>query len=377
MRKLITLLVAVLLTASVFAQSPEKMSYQAVIRDASDNLVTNHSVGMQISILQGSETGSPVYVETQTPTTNSNGLVSIEIGAGSIISGSFASIDWTSGPYFLKTETDPTGGTSYSITGTSELLSVPYALYSAFTGDTSMWKKNVANIYYNKGNVGIGTSTPGEGVNTKFDVIGRISFRTNSSEIGKVLVFDNIGTAQRLYTDALTGNPSDLVFGTYPNGHINQLYLQQSTGNVGIGTSTPGEGVNTKFDVIGRISFRTNSSEIGKVLVFDNIGTAQRLYTDALTGNPSDLVFGTYPNGHINQLYLQQSTGNVGIGTSTPGAKLDVNGSVKVSNDATAASANNVGAIRYRTSGNNSYCEMVMQTAASSYSWVIIKQNSW
>ena len=130
MKKIITICAALFITASVFAQAPEKMSYQAVIRDASDNLITNTQIGMQISILQGSASGTAVYVETQEPTTNTNGLVSLEIGSGTVVSGDFTAIDWANGPYFIKTETDPTGGTSYSITGTSQLLSVPYALHA-------------------------------------------------------------------------------------------------------------------------------------------------------------------------------------------------------------------------------------------------------
>jgi hypothetical protein len=102
------------------------MSYQAVIRNSRDQLVTNTQVGMQISILQGSANGSVVYPETQTPTANANGLICIEIGNGA----GFSSINWTNGPYFLKIETDPTGGTNYTITGTSQLLSVPYALHA-------------------------------------------------------------------------------------------------------------------------------------------------------------------------------------------------------------------------------------------------------
>ncbi len=130
MKKLYSILTAILLTIGVYAQSPEKMSYQAVIRDASDNLITNQAIGLQISILQGSVSGSTVYLETQTPITNANGLVSLEIGNGTIIIGSFAAIDWENGPFFIKTETDPTGGTSYTITGISQLLSVPYALHA-------------------------------------------------------------------------------------------------------------------------------------------------------------------------------------------------------------------------------------------------------
>ncbi|MDA3912026.1 MAG: FISUMP domain-containing protein [Bacteroidales bacterium] len=126
MKQIFTLLAAVLITASVFAQSPEKMSYQAVIRNSSDALVTNMQIGMQISILQGSADGTAVYTETQTPTTNANGLVSIEIGGGA----GFNSIDWANGPCFIKTETDPTGGETYTITGISQLLSVPYALHT-------------------------------------------------------------------------------------------------------------------------------------------------------------------------------------------------------------------------------------------------------
>jgi len=132
MKRIYTILVAILLTASVFAQTPEKMSYQAVIRNTSDQLVTNQGIGMQISILQGTASGTAVYVETHNITTNANGLVSVEIGNGTVISGDFATINWASDVFFIKTETDPStaGGTSYTITGTSQLLSVAYALHS-------------------------------------------------------------------------------------------------------------------------------------------------------------------------------------------------------------------------------------------------------
>ncbi len=116
---------------NVTAQAPQKMSYQAVVRNSNNELVTSKSVGMRISILQGSATGTPVYIETQTPTTNTNGLVSLEIGAGNIVTGTVTGINWSAGSYFIKTETDPTGGTNYSVTGASQLLSVPYALFSA------------------------------------------------------------------------------------------------------------------------------------------------------------------------------------------------------------------------------------------------------
>jgi uncharacterized protein (TIGR02145 family) len=133
MKKIYTIVLASFLSAIVFAQAPQKMNYQAVIRDASNNLVTSHSVGMKISILQGSATGTAVYTETQTPTTNANGLVSIEFGGGT----GFSSIDWSTGSYFIQTETDPTGGINYTITGTSQLLSVPYAIYAKTSGSSA------------------------------------------------------------------------------------------------------------------------------------------------------------------------------------------------------------------------------------------------
>lgn len=130
MKKIFTIAASLILTLTISAQAPEKMSYQSVIRDANNLLVTNQTVGVQISILQGSVSGTAVYTETHTPTTNINGLIALEIGAGTIVSGTFNSIDWGTGPYFLKTETDPTGGTAYTISGTSQLLSVPYALHA-------------------------------------------------------------------------------------------------------------------------------------------------------------------------------------------------------------------------------------------------------
>ena len=129
MKRIYTLITILLLSTASFAQIPEKMSYQAVVRDASGQLVSDLAVGIRISILQYSVAGTAVYVESHSVTSNENGLVSIEIGMGTT-SDDFSTIDWSDGPYFIQTETDPTGGSSYTILGTSQLMSVPFALHA-------------------------------------------------------------------------------------------------------------------------------------------------------------------------------------------------------------------------------------------------------
>ncbi len=147
---------------NMYAQTPNKMSYQAVIRNAANELVTNAAVGMRISILQGSASGKVVYSESHTPTTNQNGLISLEIGGGTVLSGAISNIDWSDNTYFVQTETDTDGGTNYQLMTTSQLLSVPYALHAKTAATvtkpvllepyilgTSTYADN-ASFYYNK-----------------------------------------------------------------------------------------------------------------------------------------------------------------------------------------------------------------------------------
>ncbi len=112
MKKLVLNLVALsLITLTSFAQAPDSLNYQAVVRDVSGNIVANQTVGMQISILEGSTSGTAVYVETHTPATNDFGLVDLPIGGGNVVSGNFSSIDWGGNKHFVKVELDPAGGT--------------------------------------------------------------------------------------------------------------------------------------------------------------------------------------------------------------------------------------------------------------------------
>lgn len=129
--KALAIIILSLFFSTAFAQAPQKMSYQMVIRNSSNAVVANQSIGIRVSILQGGASGSIVFSETHTPSSNANGLVSFIIGNGTSTTGSFSAINWATGPYFIKTEADPAGGTNYTITATSELLSVPYALFAA------------------------------------------------------------------------------------------------------------------------------------------------------------------------------------------------------------------------------------------------------
>ena len=185
MKRIFTIIAAVLITATIWAQSPEKMSYQAVVRNTSDVLITNTTVGMQISILQSTATGTEVYVETQTPTTNANGLLSMEIGAGTVVNGDFTTIDWSAGPYFIKTETDLNGGSTYTIMGVSQLMSVPFALHAKtaenFTESDPIYTSSeaaniIANDITNLGNL--------SGVNTGDQDITGIA--TNATDISTI-----------------------------------------------------------------------------------------------------------------------------------------------------------------------------------------------
>lgn len=163
-RKIFTMLAILAISFTmIYAQAPQAFKYQAVARNASGELITNQSVSLQISILQGSAAGTVVYSETHAATSNAYGLVNIEIGNGTVTSGTFASIDWSTGLYFVKVEMDETGGTTYQLIGTFQLLSVPYALYaeSAGSGGSDTWVVNGDDISNaNTGNVGIGETNP-------------------------------------------------------------------------------------------------------------------------------------------------------------------------------------------------------------------------
>lgn len=169
-----SLLVALLLfwAQKTNAQSPQKYNYQAIARTAAGNLLTNTQVGLRITLHQASPTGATVYQETHLPTTNQFGLFSIEIGTGAVVSGLFSTIAWGSNAYYQQVELDPngtTGGLSYTNMGTTQLISVPYALYAkeagsvAGGGGTAGWSETGNTLYNNNtGTVSIGTAAPAQ-----------------------------------------------------------------------------------------------------------------------------------------------------------------------------------------------------------------------
>ena len=134
----------------VFSQSPQKINFQSILRNTNGEIVANKSVSLKISILSGSINGSSVYAETHTKTTDASGLISLQIGNGTVLSGVFANIGWGNASHFIKLEVDFNGGSNYVVLGTQELMSVPYALYASKTDTSSL---NLTNRLGEKVNV--------------------------------------------------------------------------------------------------------------------------------------------------------------------------------------------------------------------------------
>ena len=288
MKKFLTTIIMMAVTIISYSQVPQKLSYQAVIRNTSGQLVANHAVGMKISILQGSATGTPVYVETQTPTTNANGLASIAIGGGTVVSGTFAGINWSTGTYFIKTETDPAGGVNYTIAGTSQILSVPYALYARTAGNGSLWSQNGSNIYFNSGNIGIGTSTPVTFIHAHGSPVTSRGQLSLSAPAGKDVFIsfyeDNTFKSYLWYNIA----DQDLRLQNYTAGDLN---LNPYGGKVGIGTNTPGATLEVKGTVkfTGKLDMQSqNISNLADPVNDQDAST--KGYVDRLTEDMDNLL---------------------------------------------------------------------------------------
>jgi hypothetical protein len=292
------------------AQAPSKFSYQAVIRNASGGLVTNQIVGIRIRILQGSSTGTIVYAETHSVTTNTNGLVNIEIGAGTVLNGNFSTINWASGPYFLRTDTDPLGGTFYSITSNTQLLSVPYALYAATSGNG----KTILN----------GTLNPNAGLGND----GDFYINTNTNQIFGPKASSIWGSGTSLVGPAGATGATGLAGATGTNG-INGKTILNGTINPSVGIGTDGDfyinkATNQIFGPKTSGVWGAGTSLIGATGVSGTNGTNGSDGKTILSGISNPLnVLGTngdfYINMNTNQIFGPKSSGVWGPGTSLTG----------------------------------------------------------
>ncbi|MBK9982935.1 MAG: hypothetical protein IPP15_11030 [Saprospiraceae bacterium] len=161
MKPVFILFLYTFLSVSAFAQSPQAFNYQGIARDLSGNPLVNRNIALQISIRSGTADGTVVYKEIHNVLTNRLGLFNIGIGNGGSPTGQFSLINWGANDHYIQIEMDGDGGSNFQNLGTSELLSVPYALYAAHGGDNK-WIDDSKGIHYNGGNVGIGTNSGSE-----------------------------------------------------------------------------------------------------------------------------------------------------------------------------------------------------------------------
>ena len=141
------------------AQVPQLVNYQGVARDNAGNAFTIQPIGLQLTIHSTTANGAIVYQETQNPTTNQFGLFNIQLGSGTVVQGVFSSIAWGSDLFFIEVEMDETGGTNYQQMGTSQLISVPYALYAETAGNGPIGPTGPTGVQGTTGSQGLQGST--------------------------------------------------------------------------------------------------------------------------------------------------------------------------------------------------------------------------
>ena len=324
-KAIIIILSCIVLALTSNAQPPQAFKYQAVVRDNSSNIIANETIDIRISIRDDWSGGTIIYQETHSVATNQFGLITLNIGWGTPVIGySFLNIDWTYLQKFIEVEVDLTSGGSYTSMGTSQLLSVPYSHHSDGSND---WIRDGNNLYSsNSGDIGIGTNVP----NAKLDVSGGTntaimgyssdSYAINGKSSGNG-VAGVIGYALSSSSWGILGyNPYGGIgvrgysSGGFAGFFVGDCYFSE---NVGIGTSNPSYTLEVDgTTLIGTASKGIRMRNTGTMVDIESLGTGLAL---------------NYQTG--NNTLMNVTSGNVGIGTSTPNEKLHVHDRIRVGDD--------------------------------------------
>jgi len=376
--KFIQSLLFVFLTSSLlWAQVPEGFKYQSVARNLSGQTINNAPIGLRISILEGSISGTEVYSETHIPTTNNFGLFTITIGEGTPITSSFPAIDWSLDSKFLKVEADFTGGSSYQLLGTSQFLSVPYSLHSKFAesanlsdgasaGNTIYWNGTSwiytnSNIHNNGGRVGIGTTNPTQ----KLHVNGRINVPLDSTYmINNQTVISTRGLSNLLLGQSagLSNNLGQFnLFAGFNAGILNTIGSQNTFLGAETGVSNIDGTLNT---FIGRRAGFSNTNGIENTYVgcYAGQSTTTGLHNTFLgvtTGNNNSTgsensFYGAHAGyfnatgnnntylGNFAGQYTFSGSDNVYIGFNADGATSNLSNSIAIGSGSVVSASNTV-----------------------------------
>lgn len=321
---LLGMLLMILIISQVQAQVPQAFNYQAVARDATGALLDNQTVGVKISIHQTTASGTIVYSETFTPTTNQFGLFTLEIGQGAPVTGTFNTINWSTGSYFMQVQLDPAGGTSYTNMGTTQLLTVPFAMYAASAGTSGT--TGATGPTGPTGSAGVNGATGPTGVGTTGPTGPTGSVGPTGSGAGPT---------------GPTG-PTGLVgptgSGVGPTGPTGPAGVAGANGATGVAGATGATGPGTVNGTLNYVAKFTSPTGVGNSNIFDN-GT------------------------------------NVGVGTVTPAFLFDVSATT-FTNARIGASSSGGGCLRLdRTAaaGNNNY---LMFSTANNMKWTFGSVNT-
>lgn len=289
---IITLLLLICSFIQIKAQSPDSFKYQAVVRDAStNNIIANQQISLLITVHQNTINGAIIYEEEFNPTTNTFGLVNLEIGNGTAVVGIFEDIDWGSGPYFIETAIDQTGGSNHVSMGTSQLLSVPYALYAK---NGSKWSESASGLTYNEGTVSIG-QTQGKAL---FEINGNPNLPILESF--ETLLSSTISDASPDFFALQNGTLLSNQFIPVIRGHHE---TDSRTALFFLGSTTMANDVFLDTNPIVKFNARVTNGDNGSFVNNRNL-------------------FG-WENYTESKMVLSVE-GNLGVGTTNPGAKIQI-----------------------------------------------------
>ncbi|HWB64026.1 MAG TPA: hypothetical protein VG603_10985 [Chitinophagales bacterium] len=334
------LFVLVILSAVSWAQSPQLLKYQTVVHDAQGQVLTNHNVSFRFTIFNDSVGGTPVFTETQNLTTNQLGLVNTQIGSV----GNLAVVNWNTGVKILQVEININGGSNYTNMGASQLVSVPYALYAANSAPGPQGPRGATGVTGANGATGPAGATGAQGGAGNTGPTGVQGVQGNTGPTGPLGNTGAQGTQGDTGPTGPTGAGGGATGPTGATGAAGSTGVNGATGNTGptgatgdtgnqgmqgdtgpTGPTGAGGGATGPTGVTGSTGLNGDTGPTGATGNTGATGSTGLLQNGTATGNT------TYWNGTqwvVDNNNIYNNGGNVGIGTSSPNAKLEVNGTV-------------------------------------------------